>query len=90
MTPGASNNSKHFWSTLFEKFQIATKLANIAAQGSKGQAYRIAGYGDVLIRCHAGSATGDNFMSDTYIVNATSQRGKKYDAFVKVLSKSFN
>ena len=76
-------SNSHFWKILFQEEPITSKLPEIAAC-SEGQTFHVPQYGDVLIKALAGSELGDNFMSDTYAVTATSADGVIYNGFFKV------
>lgn len=80
-----------FWTTLFEDHNVTPKLPSIAEQPD-GVSFPTSAYGKVTVKANAASALGDNFMSDTFIVEARSEKEEKSrTGFIKVqfYSRSF-
>lgn len=84
MAAWSASEGKRFWTILFQEHSIGVQLTDIQASGKQGRSFVISHYGEVLLNCEEGSAPGENFMSNTFIVKATTTGGHRYDAFVKV------
>ena len=80
------NESQRFWTSLFEETQLASKIFDVAAAEEKGQYFHVKKYGNVLVKSKPASALGDNFMSDTFTIEATLEDGTSYISFIKVMS----
>lgn len=71
-----------FWKTLFETKKLAAQLASLATDHVDGVTYDdLPVYGKVKIMAQSGSALGDNFQSDTFIVTARLMEGHAKDSF---------
>lgn len=82
------STKQHFWRTLFEENDLARQIPELAINGVNGSEtirLEISHYGEVVVKAKAASTLGDNFMSDTFIVEATqAQTDTKFSGFIKV------
>ncbi len=69
---------------MFVEHQLADKLAGMGARAEEGQSFKVSGFGDVLLRCRSATVLGDGFMSDTFAIQAKTEKGIVYDSFAKV------
>jgi hypothetical protein len=79
-----------FWAALFEEKKLASQLASIATKHVEGITYDdMPQYGQIHVKVESGSALGDNFQSDTFIVTVrVMQRDsgeKTLSTFIKVI-----
>ena len=74
---------KAFWTAIFEKENIAPQLVGIS-RGKFEEIYHLSGYGETFVNGRPASILGDNFMSDTFIIDATTANGSTFASFVKV------
>lgn len=78
-----SSNNK-IWRYLFDTEKLAIRMPEIAGQ-ENGITFRSAVFGDVQVQAKPATATGENFMSDAYLVSAIKKgSGEEHRAFVKV------
>ncbi len=79
-----SENTHRFWTALFEENGLIPKLPEIAGEPD-GRSLSTNEFGQVKVKAAAASAMGDNFMSDTFIVEAkTDKDTKSQTGFIKV------
>lgn len=79
-----SNNK--IWRYLFDTEKLAIKLPEVAAQ-EDGIVFRSTVFGDVRVKTKPATATGENFMSDAYLVSAVQTSSDvEQRAFVKVIA----
>lgn len=82
------STKQHFWRTLFEENDLARHIPGCVStniNGNQTNKFVISHFGEVVVKAKAASTLGDNFMSDTYIVEATQTKTDvKFTAFIKV------
>lgn len=79
-----SSNNK-IWRYLFDTEKLAIRLPEAAAQQEDGITFRSTVFGNVQVKAKPATATGENFMSDAYIVSAVqTASGVEHRSFVKV------
>ena len=84
----ASNEeNKQFWKQIFEENDFANRLLTLSQEfGDNGILITHLHFGDSIVKIKPASVLGDNFFSDTFILNAESRKEKLlFTAFVKVL-----
>ncbi|EFX81341.1 hypothetical protein DAPPUDRAFT_242233 [Daphnia pulex] len=79
-----------FWKTLFEEEKLTSQLASLATKHVDHGVtyYDMTQYGQIHVKVESGSALGDNFQSDTFIVTVQMlcDTGEKtLSTFIKVL-----
>ena len=75
---------KLFWKTLFQQEKIASKMHSISAIEEGVSFDNVGQFGKIHFHCRPASVLGDNFMSDTFIVTATTDDGGSFRGFIKV------
>ncbi len=74
----------HFWTALFEENGLIPKLPEIAGE-LDGRSLSTKEFGQVKVKAFPATAMGDNFLSDTFIVEAiTENDSKSQTGFIKV------
>ena len=77
-------NTQRFWTALFEENGLIPKLPEIAGE-TDGRSLPTKEFGQVKVKATPASAMGDNFMSDTFIVEAKTDKDTKFQTgFIKV------
>ena len=80
----AQGNTQRFWTALFEENGLIPKLPEIAGEPD-GRSLPTKEFGQVKVKATPASAMGDNFMSDTFIVEAKTEKdAKPQTGFIKV------
>jgi hypothetical protein len=79
-----------FWKTLFEEEKLTSQLASLATKHVDHDVtyYDMTQYGQIHVKVESGSALGDNFQSDTFIVTVQMLRDtgeKTLSTFIKVI-----
>lgn len=78
-------HKNEFWRTLFEAEKLATKLKDAANAKDDGIAVQTQEYGKIQVKAKSATESGENFLSDAYIVRAILlESGDEHQAFVKV------
>lgn len=91
---------KSFWRALFEEHEIARKIPSLVCDNRKKSeingyynSFYVADFGEVLLNVEPASSLGDNFFSDTYLIEAKILKtNTSLNVFAKVgiiLSDSF-
>lgn len=82
-----TEENKQFWKQLFEENDMANRLLSLSQEsGEDGTVFVHPQFGDSVVKTKPASVLGDNFFSDTFIVNAESRKHKlQFTAFVKVM-----
>ena len=73
-----------FWKEIFEKENLAVRMAEVAAMKDEGLSLSPPINGCKCLKVSPASALGDNFMSDAYIIQAQFENGNQLTSFVKV------
>ncbi|MFO0089720.1 MAG: hypothetical protein ACK518_02825 [bacterium] len=76
--------TQRFWTALFEENGLIPKLPEVAGEPD-GRSLPTKEFGLVKVKASPASAMGDNFMSDTFIVEAKTEKdAESQTGFVKV------
>lgn len=80
----STGNIYHFWTALFGENGLIPKLPEIAGEPD-GRSLSTKEFGQVKVKASPATAMGDNFLSDTFIVEAiTENDSKSQTGFIKV------
>jgi len=80
----ALENTQRFWTALFEENELIPKLPEIAGEPD-GRSLPTEEFGQVKVKATPASAMGDNFLSDTFIVEAKPDKDvQSLTGFIKV------
>jgi hypothetical protein len=74
-------SASHFWTNLFQE-NIAARLDQVCTDQVPAT-YHLVDYGDVQVTTKRASTNRDGFMSDAYLLSATTA-DKSFTTFVKV------
>jgi hypothetical protein len=75
-------SDSHFWTNLFRQENIAARLDQVCTDQVPAT-YHLVDYGDVQVTTTRASTNRDGFMSDAYLLSATTA-DKCFKTFVKV------
>lgn len=77
-------SKNRIWRYLFETEKLAIRLPEVA-QNEEGIVIRSTLFGNLQVKAKAATATGENFLSDAYLVSAVqTESNTEHRAFVKV------
>ena len=76
-------SNSEFWSALFEQHQLVPQLSDISRL-SEGINFLVSPFGAATVKTNKATTLGDNFLSDTFALDAHLEDGTNYKAFVKV------
>ena len=82
-----SKDCEIFWTTLFEENELALQLTKLANEKEHDESKLKLPLGCVKLNVARASALGDNFMSDTYIIEAVMEKESK--ASIKSFAKVY-
>ena len=82
-----SEEFEMFWTSLFEENELTLQLHKLADEKKiPGCQYFISSHsGRMKLDVFRASALGDNFMSDTFIIETSTENDSKIEGFVKVI-----
>ena len=75
-------SASHFWTNLFQQENIAARLDQVCTDQVPAT-YHLVDYGDVQVTTKRASTNRDGFMSDAYLLSATTA-DECFTTFVKV------